>query len=126
MVDSDVSLLASGQLNAKNKAKVDTEKSSDEMKSVKIWIDPSSCCLALYAKLFADQVFSQQSPLALAKALKVICTYCFSSSILCDVLSLLILFIIGCAEEPGRAGWLKKSTRQGWCCCCALSGLVGQ
>ncbi|XP_078155158.1 aminopeptidase P1 isoform X1 [Carex rostrata] len=70
MVDSDVSLLASGQLNAKNKAKVDTEKSSDEMKSVKIWIDPSSCCLALSAKLSADQVFSYQSPLALAKALK--------------------------------------------------------
>lgn len=126
MVDSDVSLLASGQLNAKNKAKVDTEKSSDEMKSVKIWIDPSSCCLALFAKLSADQVFSKQSPLALAKALKVIFTYCFSSSILCDVLSLLILFIFECGEEPGRAGWIKKSTRQGWCCCCALSCLVGQ
>lgn len=86
-VDSDVSLLASGQLNAEKKAEVDTEKSSNDAekqpKSEKIWIDPSSCCLALFAKLSANQVFSQQAPLALAKALKVICTDWFSASICC-------------------------------------------
>ncbi|KAJ1697514.1 hypothetical protein LUZ63_006026 [Rhynchospora breviuscula] len=55
-------------------AKLDAQKSSDDaekqLKSDKIWVDPSSCCLALFGKLSANQVFWQQSPLALAKALK--------------------------------------------------------
>jgi Xaa-Pro aminopeptidase len=86
-VDSDVSLLAFCQLNDENKTEVNTEKISDDaekqLKGEKIWIDPGSCCLALFAKLSANQVFSQQSPLALAKALKVICTCLFSSSMHC-------------------------------------------
>lgn len=35
-----------------------------------IWIDPGSCCYALYSKLSSDRVLQQQSPLALSKALK--------------------------------------------------------
>lgn len=35
-----------------------------------IWIDPGSCCYALYSKLPSDRVLQQQSPLALSKALK--------------------------------------------------------
>ncbi|KAG0485483.1 hypothetical protein HPP92_009562 [Vanilla planifolia] len=41
-----------------------------QAKSQKIWIDPDSCCLALYSRLNSDQVVMKQSPLALAKALK--------------------------------------------------------
>ncbi|KAF9591681.1 hypothetical protein IFM89_005553 [Coptis chinensis] len=36
----------------------------------RIWLDPGTCCYALYSNLNSDQVFLQQSPLALAKALK--------------------------------------------------------
>ncbi|KAJ8451812.1 hypothetical protein Cgig2_007295 [Carnegiea gigantea] len=35
-----------------------------------IWMDPRSCCYALYSKLKSEQVLLQQSPLALQKALK--------------------------------------------------------
>ncbi|GAB2232077.1 hypothetical protein Droror1_Dr00011099 [Drosera rotundifolia] len=35
-----------------------------------IWADPGSCCYALYSKLNPSQLLLQQSPLALAKALK--------------------------------------------------------
>ncbi|XP_050206338.1 aminopeptidase P1 [Mercurialis annua] len=35
-----------------------------------IWVDPGSCCYALYSKLDSDKVLLKQSPLALAKALK--------------------------------------------------------
>ncbi|XP_072991171.1 aminopeptidase P1 [Typha latifolia] len=87
IVDSDVSLLASGQLRCLSScSKTHTEapvaeiSGKDVSESVenpteqtnlnRIWIDPSSCCLALYSKLSVDQVFMQQSPLALAKALK--------------------------------------------------------
>ncbi|KAK9013006.1 hypothetical protein V6N11_041030 [Hibiscus sabdariffa] len=35
-----------------------------------IWVDPASCCYALFSKLDATKVLLQQSPLALAKALK--------------------------------------------------------
>lgn len=69
-VDSDVSLLACGQLicsYVSNRAHDEIQKAKE---SDKIWIDPVSCCLALYAKLVSDQVLMQQSPLALAKALK--------------------------------------------------------
>lgn len=70
-VDSDVSLLACGKLissYASNRAHGEIQKARE---NGKIWIDPVSCCLALYAKLASDQVLMQQSPLARAKALKV-------------------------------------------------------
>lgn len=89
-VDSDVSLLASGQLkyslatrdsqsDIPKAGKVDSDVTGivdntvEEMKHNMIWIDPSLCSLALYSKLMPDQVFMQQSPLALAKAIKVNC-----------------------------------------------------
>lgn len=87
IVDSDVSLLASGQLkyssatrdsqsDVQKAGKVDShvtgnvDNTVEEKKHNMIWIDPSSCSLALYSKLMPDQVFMQQSPLALAKAIK--------------------------------------------------------
>ncbi|XP_020584249.1 probable Xaa-Pro aminopeptidase P [Phalaenopsis equestris] len=87
IVDADVSLLASGKLMSSSAAKgrdfdidalenaenfVNSGKIENETKGKKqlIWIDPASCCLALYANLNSDQVLMQQSPLALAKALK--------------------------------------------------------
>ena len=36
-----------------------------------IWLNPGTCCHALYSKLPSNQVLLQQSPLALPKALKV-------------------------------------------------------
>eukprot|EP00268_Persea_americana_P057456 TRINITY_DN68889_c0_g1_i1.p1 TRINITY_DN68889_c0_g1~~TRINITY_DN68889_c0_g1_i1.p1 ORF type:complete len:630 (-),score=124.69 TRINITY_DN68889_c0_g1_i1:338-2227(-) len=60
VVESDVASLASG-----NKEGVDEEK-----KHNLIWVDPVTGCFALYSKLPSDQVLLQQSPLALAKALK--------------------------------------------------------
>jgi len=71
IVDSDASLLASGQLIysfARNEAHDKVQKAKENSR---IWIDPLSCCLALYAKLASDRVLMQQSPLALAKAIKV-------------------------------------------------------
>lgn len=59
VVDSDVAVLAS----ANNP--VDEEK-----KNNLIWVDPVTCCFALYSKLPSDQVLLLQSPLALAKAIK--------------------------------------------------------
>lgn len=86
-VSSDISLLASGQLTGSSKAKVSgnealeaSEETSTliangenagEMKHGIIWIDPSSCNLALFSKLIPNRVYMQQSPLALAKAIKV-------------------------------------------------------
>ncbi|XP_010943163.1 aminopeptidase P1 [Elaeis guineensis] len=86
-VDSDVSLLASGRLkyssdtrdsqsDVQKAGKVDShvtgnvDNTVEEKKHNMIWIDPSSCSLALYSKLMPDRVFMQQSPLALAKAIK--------------------------------------------------------
>ncbi|XP_057959213.1 aminopeptidase P1 [Malania oleifera] len=84
-VCSDVILLASGQLNPSAAANVtqteirksgETDKMGNGTNKVGednydlIWIDPSSCCYALYSKLNSDKVLLQQSPLALAKALK--------------------------------------------------------
>lgn len=66
IVDSDVSLLVSGQLTCKE-AQDEVKKATD---NVRIWIDPVSCCLALYAKLDSNRILMQQSPLALAKAIK--------------------------------------------------------
>lgn len=70
-VDSDVSLLASGQLVSSYACKEAQDEVQKAKENGRIWIDPASCCLALYAKLASDQVLMQQSPLALAKAIKV-------------------------------------------------------
>lgn len=86
-VDSDVSLLASGKLISSSAAKsqdsgIESYENGEnfvnsgqieyeaQVKKQLIWIDPASCCLALYANLNSDQVLMLQSPLALAKALK--------------------------------------------------------
>lgn len=80
-VSADVDLLASNQLEsslsvnaAEDKAVSGTtpeHKTGDMRKECNfVWMDPRSCCYALYSKLKSDQVFLQQSPLALAKALK--------------------------------------------------------
>ncbi|CAI9110722.1 OLC1v1010791C1 [Oldenlandia corymbosa var. corymbosa] len=60
-VASDVGLLASDQLTPSNEGGHVNDL---------IWVDPGNCCFALYSKLNADKVLLQQSPLALAKALK--------------------------------------------------------
>ncbi len=69
MVQSDVSLLASGQLkgSAVNGSSHEGNGMNDNSK---ILID-NSCCLALYSKLDEDQVLILQSPVALSKAVKV-------------------------------------------------------
>ncbi|RLM69221.1 putative Xaa-Pro aminopeptidase P [Panicum miliaceum] len=66
-VQSDVSLLASGNL----KSSVHGEKDINEVEGSKIWIDSASCCLALYSKLSPHQVLTLQSPIALPKAVKM-------------------------------------------------------
>nr|XP_009794303.1 PREDICTED: probable Xaa-Pro aminopeptidase P isoform X2 [Nicotiana sylvestris] len=85
-VSSDVVLLASNQLtpsptkeflrnleidggNAANKGNGDSH--AVEFVNDLIWVDPGACCFALYSKVSADKVLLQQSPLALAKALKM-------------------------------------------------------
>ncbi|KAG2562492.1 hypothetical protein PVAP13_8KG237600 [Panicum virgatum] len=65
MVQSDVSLLASGNL----KSFVHGENDIN-VEGSKIWIDSASCCLALYSKLSPHQVLALQSPVALPKAVK--------------------------------------------------------
>ncbi|KAL9245990.1 hypothetical protein vseg_019579 [Gypsophila vaccaria] len=69
-ISSDVDLLASSQLGSSLSAT--TEGQNGEMGNAcnHIWMDPGSCCYALYSKLKSDQVSLQQSPLALPKALK--------------------------------------------------------
>ncbi|RZB78652.1 Aminopeptidase P1 isoform C [Glycine soja] len=87
-VSSDVTLLATDELDTVSTAKVDlaetevrkitseTDKSvngehkAEENSNDLVWADPKKCCYALYAKLNPDKVLLQQSPLALAKALK--------------------------------------------------------
>ncbi|KAL3525421.1 hypothetical protein ACH5RR_013793 [Cinchona calisaya] len=82
-VTADVTLLASDQLTPSSSAdvaKADTPKSktnnNDNSCEVGannndfIWVDSGTCCFALYSKLNGDKVLLQQSPLALAKALK--------------------------------------------------------
>ncbi|KAF5182460.1 Aminopeptidase p1 [Thalictrum thalictroides] len=66
-VSSDVGLLASGQLSFASKQNGTSER---ENKNHLIWVDPGTCCYTLYANLKPDQVYLQQSPLALEKALK--------------------------------------------------------
>lgn len=94
-VSSDVVLLASNELDAtstvrgtptkvtgevkKNLSetdkKVNGNHQAEENTNDLIWADPGSCCYALYSKLNHDKVLLQQSPLALAKALKVVHIY---------------------------------------------------
>ncbi|KAK9265713.1 hypothetical protein L1049_025307 [Liquidambar formosana] len=89
-VISDVVLLASNQLNLSSAAKgiqaevpTDMElnpsdthapgnglNEAEENNCDLIWADPGSCCYALYSKLNSEKVLLQQSPLALAKAIK--------------------------------------------------------
>ncbi|KAJ9177150.1 hypothetical protein P3X46_012396 [Hevea brasiliensis] len=89
-VSSDVLLLASNQLDSTsavegnhaevtnginiNSSEIDIVGNGiAESKSNKadlIWVDPGSCCYALYSKLNSEKVLLKQSPLALAKALK--------------------------------------------------------
>ncbi|KAF7828822.1 putative Xaa-Pro aminopeptidase P [Senna tora] len=74
-VSSDVVLLASNELDAESTVRGTRTKVTEEVKTKEnsndlIWADPGSCCYALYSKLNPDKVHLQQSPLALAKALK--------------------------------------------------------
>ncbi|XP_020276983.1 probable Xaa-Pro aminopeptidase P [Asparagus officinalis] len=72
VVESDASLLASGKLSCSGARKEACDEAQKTRENGKIWIDPVSCCLALYSKLASDRVIMQQSPLALAKAIKVL------------------------------------------------------
>ncbi|KAE8680642.1 putative Minor allergen Alt a [Hibiscus syriacus] len=76
-VSSDVALLASNQLDKdtglisgqngdSENDKCEAEGNSNDL----MWVDPASCCYAIFSKLDAKKVLRQQSPLALAKALK--------------------------------------------------------
>ncbi|XP_021274536.1 probable Xaa-Pro aminopeptidase P [Herrania umbratica] len=76
-VSSDVALLASNQLDqdrgvSSGQNSVCEKDTSEEEENYNglIWVDPALCCYALFSKLDADKVLLQQSPLALAKALK--------------------------------------------------------
>ncbi|XP_059293249.1 aminopeptidase P1-like isoform X2 [Lycium ferocissimum] len=76
-VSSDVDLLASNQLTSspstkgfEGNPKTDVGNASNIGNCDLIWVDPGACCFALYSKLSADKVLLQQSPLAVAKALK--------------------------------------------------------
>ncbi|KAI4327561.1 hypothetical protein L6164_020006 [Bauhinia variegata] len=82
-VISDVELLASNELDAVStvrgtlaKSKEDIDKilngkhEAEENSNNLVWADPGSCCFSLYSKLNPLKVLLQQSPLALAKALK--------------------------------------------------------
>ncbi|KAF5738167.1 Xaa-Pro aminopeptidase P isoform X1 [Tripterygium wilfordii] len=52
--------------NATEDSKSEEEGSDNDL----IWVDPASCCYAVFSKLNSDNVLLQRSPLALAKALK--------------------------------------------------------
>lgn len=67
-VSSDVALLLSNphEIDMAPNAGEQLEDNTFDL----IWVDPTLCCYALYSKLGADKVLLQQSPLALAKALK--------------------------------------------------------
>ena len=47
------------------------EETLDDGQDALIWIDPGTCSHAVYSRVTADRVVLQQSPIALAKALKV-------------------------------------------------------
>uniref|UniRef100_A0A0D6R2D6 Xaa-Pro aminopeptidase n=1 Tax=Araucaria cunninghamii TaxID=56994 RepID=A0A0D6R2D6_ARACU len=73
---SDSELLSCGQLlGTKKNGVLEKEGDLSQKETVKekhnlIWIDPGSCCFALFSRLPSDRVLQQQSPLALSKALK--------------------------------------------------------
>ncbi|WCJ30965.1 aminopeptidase P1 [Euphorbia peplus] len=76
-VSSDVLLLACNELDSTSSVKGSNNDivgngtaESEGKKTGLIWIDPSSCCYALYSKLDSEKVLLKQSPLSLAKALK--------------------------------------------------------
>ncbi|KAM7529743.1 hypothetical protein LguiB_033153 [Lonicera macranthoides] len=74
-VSSDVVLLASDALTSSSSASksgviVNGTNEGEESNQSLIWVDPRSCCFALYSKLNSANVLLQPSPLALAKALK--------------------------------------------------------
>ncbi|KAG8481627.1 hypothetical protein CXB51_026475 [Gossypium anomalum] len=76
-VSSDVALLASNQLgkdtglsSGRNGVCESGTCEAEENNNDLIWVDPASCCYALFSKLDAKKMLLQQSPLALAKALK--------------------------------------------------------
>ncbi|KAL6953172.1 actin patch protein [Sarracenia purpurea var. burkii] len=80
-VSSEVVLLASNELtpSSMNETLPDgptdmvTENGPSEVEEKTqnlVWIDPGSCCFALYSKLNPDKVLLKQSPLALPKAIK--------------------------------------------------------
>ncbi|TYG49620.1 hypothetical protein ES288_D10G108400v1 [Gossypium darwinii] len=76
-VSSDVALLASNQLekdtglsSGRNDVCETGTCEAEENNNDLIWVDPASCCYALFSKLDAKKMLLQQSPLALAKALK--------------------------------------------------------
>ncbi|CAN0890656.1 Aminopeptidase P1 [Linum grandiflorum] len=75
-VSSDVLLLASDKLDSSStiKGKPDTVGNGTDIAEGHeidlVWVDSASCSFALYSKLNSEKVFQQQSPLALAKALK--------------------------------------------------------
>jgi hypothetical protein len=79
MVQPDVSLLSSGQLQGSVvNGNLHVEKDIKGQEHSKIWIDSNSCCLALYSKLRQDQVLMLQSPIALPKAVKVCFFFSFN------------------------------------------------
>lgn len=61
-----------GYGNDEKLASTTVEGSLDNAQSALIWIDPGTCSYAVYSHVTADRVVLQQSPLALAKALKVV------------------------------------------------------
>ena len=84
-VSEDVALLAADKLDAlatvKGTVTVNGSSQAEDSRNDLIWADPGSCCYALYSKLNPDKVHSQQSPVALAKALKVVHIYSTNKSI---------------------------------------------
>jgi Xaa-Pro aminopeptidase len=69
-VSSDAVLLASDQLTSSSSQNGIDTNGKHESSCDLIWVDPHSCCFALYSILNADQVLLRSSPLALAKAIK--------------------------------------------------------
>lgn len=70
------------------------EGSLADARSALIWIDPGTCSYAVYARVTADRVVLQQSPLALAKALKVgFCPMIFAIGLLSASTGICICFL---------------------------------
>lgn len=74
-VGKDITLLNSDELihsSSRNgsQASSSSNERTERNENALIWVDPGQCCFALYSKLNTGKVFLQQSPIALAKALK--------------------------------------------------------